>query len=32
MQIHPMIFQTVIAFALLHQMIGAPISFTFGIG
>lgn len=32
MQIHPVLFQTVVAFALLHQMIGSPIKFTLGIG
>jgi hypothetical protein len=32
MQIHPVLFQTIIAFALLHQMIGVPISFTLNLG
>jgi hypothetical protein len=32
MQIHPMLFQTIIAFALLHQLIGVPIKLTLGIG
>jgi hypothetical protein len=31
MQIHPFLFQTVIAISLLHQVIGAPIKFTLGL-